>query len=629
VQGRGLSGGENEKKRGFRAAFGSSAASRYTRAMQFPAKRWVLAEESGGRAMARPGRSIIDRLLAARGIGNADDREAFLSPDLRQLAHPSVTHGMRAAAEAICEAVRARKRIAIYGDYDVDGVMATAILWHMLRTLDPSIAVRTYVPHRIDEGYGLNAEALRTLRAEGIDVVITVDCGVSAISEARLAKEIGLDLIITDHHELKASGEAPLACAVVHPRLGDAQGFGELCGAGVAWKLAWMLGEVWCGSAKQPEIFRDKLKSLLPLAAIGTIADVVPLKGENRVIVARGLHMLGSTGIPGVSALLESARVEADDVDAEKVAFRIGPRINAAGRMGHAEDAVELFTTADRTRARAITAALDALNDERRRQERAIFESALAKLAALGVRGKPRGIVLHDEQWNLGIVGIVCSKLVDLYACPVILITRNKGAYKGSGRSVRGIELHKVLESCSAHLTGFGGHAMAAGVHVADEACIAAFRERFIEECDRLLPPEDEQKPVIEVDCSCSLGEIASTAVVTEIARIAPFGRDNRRPVFLVEGAVVTQLRIFGKTSAASPNPQHLELVVKQGPKGRESFLRIQWWGAAAHAELFPKGTAIDVVVDVGLSTYSRLAEVEAKLVDIRAAARVAEGALA
>lgn len=613
-----MSGGENGKKRGFGAAFGSDAAARYTRAMQFPAKRWVLAEESGGLALPRSGRSIIDRLLAARGIENADERESFLRPDLRQLAHPSVTHGMRDAAEAICDAIRAKKRIAIYGDYDVDGVMATAILWHMLRALDPSIAVRTYVPHRIEEGYGLNADALRTLRTEGIEVVTTVDCGVSAIAEARVAQEIGLELVITDHHELKASGESPVARAVVHPRLGDAQGYGELCGAGVAWKLAWMIGEVWCGSARQPEVFREKLKSLLPLAAIGTVADVVPLKGENRVIVSRGLAMIGSTGIPGVSALLESARVEADDVDSEKVAFRIGPRINAAGRMGHAEDAVELFTTADRARAKAIAAALDALNDERRKQERAIFESALAKLDALSIPGKPRGIVLHDEEWNLGIVGIVCSKLVDLHACPVILITRNKDAYKGSGRSVRGIELHKVLESCRAHLTGYGGHAMAAGVHLSDEASIRAFRERFVEECDRLLPAEDEQKPVLDVDCACSLGEIASTAIVTEIGRIAPFGRDNRKPVFLIEGAVVTQARIFGKTSAASPNPQHLELVVKQGPKGRESFLRIQWWGAAAHAEHFPKGTAIDAVVEVGLSTFSRLADVEAKLVDIR-----------
>ena len=161
--------------------------------------------------MARPGLSIIDRLLAARGIENADEREAFLRPDLRQLAHPSVTHGMRAAAEAICDAIRAKRRIAIYGDYDVDGVMATGILWHMLRTLDPTIAVRTYVPHRIEEGYGLNADALRTLRAEGIEVVITVDCGVSAIAEARIAQEIGLELVITDHHELKASGEASAA----------------------------------------------------------------------------------------------------------------------------------------------------------------------------------------------------------------------------------------------------------------------------------------------------------------------------------------------------------------------------------------------------------------------------------
>lgn len=598
--------------------------------MQFPAKRWLIAEGSNGR-IERAGSkaSVIDRLLAARGISTAEQREAFLKPSLMQLKHPSAMHGMEDAAKAICDAVRAKKRIAIYGDYDVDGVMATSILWHMLRAIDPAMSLRTYVPHRIEEGYGLNADALHALRAEGIEFVITVDCGVSAVAEAKLAAEIGLELVITDHHETKATGEVPVARAVVHPRLGTQEGYGELCGAGVAWKLAWMVAECWSGSKRLPQVLGDRLKSLLPLAAIGTVADVVPLKSENRVIVARGLAGVGATGIAGVDALLASARVEPGEVDAEKVAFRIAPRINACGRMGHAEDAVELFTTADAARARAIASALGSLNDERKKQERAIFEEALAKLDALGGAGKPRGIVLHDEKWNLGIVGIVCSKLVDLHACPVVLITRNKEIYKGSGRSVRGIELHKVLEACSAHLLQYGGHAMAAGVQVADEASIAAFRARFSEECDRLLPAAEEQKPVLEIDCACPLADVSSTVAVAEIDRIAPFGRDNRKPVFLIEGAVVTQSRVFGKTNETVKSPPHLELVVKQSAGGRDAFLRVQWWGAAEHAESFPKGARVDLVIEVGLSTFRKLAEVEARLVDIRSAAPVAAGAMA
>jgi single-stranded-DNA-specific exonuclease len=602
--------------------------------MQFPAKRWLLPEEDVSRRTGAD--SVVDRLMAARGVPSGAARQAFFRPELKHLQRPGAMHGMRDAAAALCEAVRNRRRIAIYGDYDVDGVMATAIVWHLLRALAPDLEVRTYVPHRIEEGYGLNPDALRRLREEGIEVVVTVDCGVSAVHEARLAREIGLELIVTDHHELKATGEVPVARAVVHPRLtgeGVTQRFGELCGAGVAWKLAWQVAETWSGSERLPEVLRERLLTLLPLAAVGTIADVVPLVDENRVLVARGLHGIGRTGIVGMDSLLAASRVESASVDPEKIAFRLAPRINAAGRMGHAELAIELFTTADARRADDIVDTLGALNEERRTQERAIFESALEKLDRLVAEGrcaaKPRGIVLHDEEWNLGIVGIVCSKLVELHACPVVLVTRNKDAYKGSGRSVKGIELHRVLEACSAHLSGYGGHAMAAGMQVGSVAEIEAFRERFTEECDRLLPPEEEQKPPLEVDCACGIADIASPAVVTEIAQFAPFGRDNRKPVFLLRDVKVTQTRVFGKVPAApkpsvagkaapQPMPPHLELVVKSAAGGREVFLRVQWWGGSGHAEEFAKGTCVDLVVEVGMSTFSRMAEVEAKLVDIR-----------
>ena len=586
--------------------------------------------DSSRRAPRVHGESIVDRLLAMRGIPAGPARDAFLEPRLTHLRHPRSMHGMVDAAAAICEAVRARKCIAVYGDYDVDGVMSTAIVWHMLRTLDGTqggkLDLRTYVPHRIDEGYGLNAEALRALAAEGVEVVITVDCGVAALVEARLARELGLELIITDHHELAASGEVPIARAVVHPRLpscGELKDapYGELCGAGVAWKLAWMLGETWCGSGKQPEVFRTRLKSLLPLAAVGTIADVVPLCDENRVLVARGLRELGATGIVGMDTLLDSARVDGRSADAEKVAFRLAPRINACGRMDHAKEAIELFTTADAARADEICAMLGDLNEERRKQERAIFDQALAKLAQQGGSSKPRGIVLHDEKWNLGIVGIVCSRLVDLYACPVVLITSNKDGYKGSGRSVHGIELHRVLEACSAHLSGYGGHAMAAGVKLDGVAEIEAFRARFVEEVDRLLPRQDAQKPPLEIEFSCNIAEIASCSVVTEMERFAPFGRGNRRPAFLLTDAVVTQTRLFGKIPAGAPKdalPPHLELVVCQRGAAQDQFLRVQWWGGAPHAASFGKGVCIDLVVEVALSTYSRLPEVEAKLIDLR-----------
>ena len=671
-------------------------------AMNFPAKRWIESQPRAatrgsehGAIHSRPLReSILEKMLKTRGI-SSEQRENFLHPATKNLAPARDMHGMVEAARLICAAVRAHRKIAIYGDYDVDGVMATAILWHMLRALAPTLSVRTYVPHRIEEGYGLNRDALRTLRDEGIEVVITVDCGVSAVDEARYAQEIGLELIITDHHELKTSGEVPVARAVVHPRLGDTQHFGEQCGAGVAWKLATQLMDEWCGAAdsahaagsqtKRPQVLLDRVKSLLPLAAIGTVADVVPMLSENRIIVARGLPGAFDTGIDGLNALLDSSRVEPRTMDAEKVAFRVAPRINACGRMGHAEDVVELFTTANASRADEIVAKIDELNTKRRADERAIFESALAKvdplkeivakivglntkrcaderaifelerakvhaplvdlfttanasradeivakinelnakrwadeharLAKCGSQ-KPRGIVVWDDAWNLGVVGIVCSKLVDLFACPVIIITRNKEGWKGSGRSIKGIELHRVLEECSEHLQHFGGHAMAAGVTIESEEKVKAFRDAFVKIIDRQLPPMEEQRPTLDIDCVCSIGELDIVGV-QEIAKLAPFGRDNRKPVLLIEDVEITQSRHFGKSFGDKP-PANLELALKQSDGAKDKFLRVQWWNGAPHASEFVKGMRIDVVVEVGLSTFGRLPEVEARVLDLR-----------
>ena len=671
-------------------------------AMNFPAKRWIESQPRAatrgsehGAIHSRPLReSILEKMLKTRGI-SSEQRENFLHPATKNLAPARDMHGMVEAARLICAAVRAHRKIAIYGDYDVDGVMATAILWHMLRALAPTLSVRTYVPHRIEEGYGLNRDALRTLRDEGIEVVITVDCGVSAVDEARYAQEIGLELIITDHHELKASGEVPVARAVVHPRLGDTQHFGEQCGAGVAWKLATQLMDEWCGAAdsahaagsqtKRPQVLLDRVKSLLPLAAIGTVADVVPMLSENRIIVARGLPGAFDTGIDGLNALLDSSRVEPRTMDAEKVAFRVAPRINACGRMGHAEDVVELFTTANASRADEIVAKINELNTKRCAAERAIFELVLAKvdpqdeifakivelntkrgadepaifeselakvhallvdlfttanasradeivakinelnakrwadeharLAKCGSQ-KPRGIVVWDDAWNLGVVGIVCSKLVDLFACPVIIITRNKEGWKGSGRSIKGIELHRVLEECSEHLQHFGGHAMAAGVTIESEEKVKAFRDAFVKIIDRQLPPMEEQRPTLDIDCVCSIGELDIVGV-QDIEKLAPFGRDNRKPVLLIEDVEITQSRHFGKSFDNKP-PANLELALKQSDGGKDKFLRVQWWNGAPHASEFVKGMRIDVVVEVGLSTFGRLPEVEARVLDLR-----------
>ena len=590
--------------------------------MQFPAKKWLLPPEpeAGGKAFGR-GAGLLDRVLARRGVRDAEARRAFLEPKIAHVQPPWSLHGIDDAVRAILGAVAAGRRIAIYGDYDVDGVMATAILWHALQAIRPGLPVETYVPHRREEGYGLNAAAVRKLADRGIGLIVTVDCGVSAVDEARLARELGIDLVITDHHNLRSEGEVPEAVAVVHPRVGETRGFGELCGAAVAWKLAWALFYAHAGCSRDgrlPEALRRRLVTLLSLAAVGTVADVMPLVGENRHIVAAGLLCLHTTGMPGLDALLAMTRtdaghVKAHELDPEKIAFRLAPPINACGRMQHAKEAVELFTTADAARARELVRLIDSLNSERRDESGRIHEAARENWLAAAENARkdggrePAAIVLRDERWNLGIVGIVCSKLVDEFTRPVILLTRDekeqRDYFKGSGRSVPGVDMHRALSECSGLLIGYGGHAMAAGVTV-HESRVDEFAQAFARAVEAQRAGDD-LRPSLEVDCVCGLTEL-DISVVREIESLQPFGRGNARPAILVEDAVVTQSRVFGKTAS------HLELTLRQ----RERFQRVQWWGGARHEKSIEKGARIDAVIEVKLRA-DRIAEVDATLVDL------------
>lgn len=595
--------------------------------MEFPQRNW---DRSAADRAAEEGGGLFERLLRARGI-DAAAQERFCSPSLTQLQHPAAMHGMREAARTICAALRAGKLIAIYGDYDVDGVMATAILFHMLRAIEPAARLRTYIPHRIEEGYGLNAEAIRRLHGEGVGCIVTVDCGLAAPDEVALARGLGMDIVVSDHHEPRGDGAIPDANAVVHPRLAPSeQRFGDLCGAGVAWKLAWMTASEWSGiegggrpaDDKRPPLpaaLRARLFSLLPLAAIGTVADVVPLRDENRVIVAVGLRGLRETGIAGVDALLDEVRLAAP-ASSTDIAFRFAPLINACGRMGHAEDAAEAFTTADRRRARELAALFADLNRKRREQDARIFDEAMAMVskAELFKDRAPRGIVLADLReeggWNLGVVGIVCSKLVERFACPTILLTRNQGIFKGSGRSVEGVELHQVLESCSAHLLGFGGHAMAAGLKL-EEHAIDAFAADFDTACDALLPPPTEQRLRLAVDACCRLPEL-DFDTVKRIESLAPFGRDNPAPALLIESVEVTRVDRLGAKG------EHAAIRVSHGQRtGAAKFLRCMWWRSGERSESISKGMRLDVVVQPKLNSFRGQAEVEAEIVDLQVAA--------
>lgn len=548
--------------------------------------------------------SLVDRVLLARGFDEPARREKFLSPNLRDLHDPSLIPDLDRAAERLLRAARDGERIIIYGDYDVDGVTATSILWHTLRAVAPRADIGTYVPHRVDEGYGLSGGALRELAANRARVVVSVDCGVTAVEPARAAREAGLDLIITDHHNPPASiAELPTAFAVVHPRRPDsAYPFGELCGAGVAYKLAWRVCTLASGGERVTADLRALLLELLAFATLGTIADVVPLVDENRAIARAGLSRIKHSSFVGLRALVNASGLAGENVNAEDVGFKLGPRLNAVGRLGHAREAVELFTTADAARAAALAAELTRLNDERRRTEHAILEEAKQLAATAGMTSPDRrAIVLASENWHAGVVGIVCSRLVELYSRPTILLAGSGEHWHGSGRSVEGFALADALRDCASHLISHGGHDMAAGMKL-DRAALGGFVDRFTEIANRAIAPED-LAPRITIDTDSSIGELTADAV-RGLERLAPFGPGNSRVRLRLRSVrVAAAPRAFGSTG------KHLELRVRCEQTRRE--LRLVGWNLMERLASVAPGSRVDAIVTPKVSDWNGTIEPE------------------
>ncbi|MCC6662040.1 MAG: single-stranded-DNA-specific exonuclease RecJ [Phycisphaerales bacterium] len=553
------------------------------------------------------GAGLVDRVLAARGLGG--DAAAFLDPSLKHLHDPSLMPDLDRAAARLLGAVEAGEPVVIYGDYDVDGVTATCILVHTLRAVHPGADIRTYVPHRVDEGYGLNAAALRQLAGAGARVVVSVDCGITAVEPAREARRAGLDLIITDHHNPPAAMDTlPAAFAVVHPRRPDSvYPFGNLCGAGVAFKLAWRIATMHCGTDRVTPHLRELLLDLLAFAALGVIADVVPLLGENRVIARYGLARIKHSKVTGLRALVEAAGLAGEHVDSDHVGFILAPRLNACGRMGHAREAVELFTTEDGERAAAIARDLTRLNNDRRATERGIVEQACEAAEKAGMTSAARrAIVLADDRWHQGVIGIACSRLIDRYHRPTILLSRRGDECHGSGRSIEGYSLHAALGRCSAHLTGFGGHDMAAGLRLG-AASLDAFTEAFISDAGRHID-EDRLTPSLWIDCDAGLDELTLDAVAG-LGRLAPFGQGNPKP----------RLRLRGVRIAAAPQPmgtggKHLSLRIGDSTR----TLRLVAWNWGERAPRLAAGVRADAVICPRVNTWNGRSSVEAEVEDLR-----------
>ena len=464
------------------------------------------------------------QLLVNRGVSPGPEGDAFLSPRLKDLHPPQLLPGAVEAAEFVVEAVKAKRRIVLYGDYDVDGTTGVAILWHMLREAgaEPSF----YVPHRVDEGYGLNLQAAGRLVADGAGLIITVDCGITATEVAASLAEAGVPLIITDHHAPHET--LPHAAAIVHPGLGSDYPNEHLCGAGVAFKLAWAIAQRQSGSDRVSPEYRSLLQELLPLAALGTIADVVPLIGENRIIAKHGLESLPNSSLPGVRAIIESSGLGGEKISGYDVGFKLAPRINAAGRMGHARLAIELFTRADADRAREIALYLDDQNRSRQATERKITRQAREMVDKDNLAGDARrAIVLASEEWHAGVIGIVAARLVDRYHRPTILISLSDGEGQGSGRSIAHFDLAEALSGCAEHLESYGGHAMAAGLRIRADR-VEAFTEAFVNLANNRLTCSD-MEPKLRLDAQVSL-DVLSLPTVEAIVGLGPFGLGNPRP---------------------------------------------------------------------------------------------------
>jgi single-stranded-DNA-specific exonuclease len=497
---------------------------------------------------------IVAQLLLNRGLGESDSARRFLDAPYNALHEPTLLPGVTEAADRIHAAITQGRRICVYGDYDVDGLTGTVILWQALQTLGAQATY--YVPHRLEEGYGLNAEAVRQIAGSGVSLVVTVDCGISGIEEAEEAKRLGLELIITDHHATK--DRLPEAAVLVHPRLpGSNYPFGGLSGSGVAFKLAWALCQKASGATKVTPQLREFLLDSVALAAMGMVADWVPLQDENRIFVRHGLGRLSRTQSPGLCALLERAGLrDKIDLKSSDISFSLAPRLNAAGRLGCARLVVDLLTTSSKSRAVELARFLDSQNQERQQIERRILAEARDMLGGLDLN-QTSVVVLASRDWHPGVIGIVAGRLAESWARPVLMIAlRDEPAPSlGSGRSVPGFALHEALSACDGELISHGGHAAAAGFKIRSSQ-VDEFRQRIChhaEQCFVNPPP-----PRLTIDAEVPL-DLLTNGFVEALNRLEPYGAGNPRPMFLAG-----PLKVVGEPRGVGRGERHIRFRVQQ-----------------------------------------------------------------
>ena len=529
-------------------------------------------------------------VLACRGITCGSQAEAYLDC-CAQLIDPYMMTDMAKAVERIRTAAREGEIVAVFGDYDVDGITATCLLTDFLR--GQGIACLSYIPGRLEEGYGLNPIAIHQLHSQGVSLIITVDCGITAIEEAQLCKQLGIDLVITDHHECKDT--LPEAVAVIDPHRPDG-GYPHknLSGVGVAFKLAAAL----CGDQNAV------LEEYCDMVCLGTVADVMTLQGENRVFVAQGLGSLRCTKRPGIAALMEECGCDSRNLNATSLGFMLAPRINAAGRMGQIDLAIELFLTHDPEQGKMLAQALCELNRQRQAVESEIYDQAIAMLPS----ATPEAIVLADDRWHQGVVGIVASRIAEEYACPTFLICLDGDHGKASSRSYGGFNLFAALTTLSPLLESYGGHELAAGFTI-HRNNIDEFRQQICQLVSR-ESADDVPRTVLDIDCAVP-PEMLTLTGIQGLEVLEPCGNGCPKPVLMMENMIVDRLRPVG-------NGKHLRLRLRRGSYGFNAI----FFSATAESASIAQGDVVDVAFLPQINEFRDELSVQMNVQDIRPACK-------
>ena len=533
---------------------------------------------------------LLVTILVNRGIDNEEKIRQFLEPTRQDFYNPYLMKDMEIAVERIVKAIESQEKVIIYGDYDVDGITSTTVLKKFLKDL--GLEVSYYIPNRLNEGYGLNNKAIEKIVNEGYSLMITVDCGISAIEEIDYANSLGLETIVTDHHE---PGEVlPKALAVVDNKRKDSTyPFRDLAGVGVAFKLTQALG-------MKLELKEEAYLKYLDIVCVGTISDIVPLVDENRVITKLGLLLVRQTKNMGLKSIINSSGY--NKIDSNTISFGVAPRINACGRMGKAEEALELLLSTDIYEVNELTKKLNEHNRERQEIEKSIYESAVEKIEKNHL-DENRTIVVGGEDWHHGVIGIVSSKITDMYFKPSILLSfEENGTGKGSGRSIPGFDLHQALTKCQDTLEKFGGHSMAVGVTIKKENL-----EKFREEFEKVAAEEKTEDivPILNVDSKIDLNSVDKD-VIESLKALEPFGEANKMPIFAFKNLRIDSIRALSEG-------KHLKLTLKED----NIIINAIGFNMGKLAEEYRIGDKIDVAGVLEINTFNGVDNLQINIKDV------------